>query len=170
MKTQTWTSVSRNTTVRIQKEALRAAVMMDIQLMLMVVGAHVSWTEITLLSKILPLSQSFLLSFTACNTGFWGPSCINICNCRTPDTVCNASLGCAECNPGVTGGSCDQDINECNTTFPCGELATCSNAYGTYVCTCNPGYESIDGNNCTGKTVEIIRFPHAMHGFGSSLT
>ena len=45
------------------------------------------------------------------------------------------------------------DIDECTTELDnCHENATCSNTFGIFHCTCNPGFEG-DGVNCTSKLV-----------------
>ena len=41
------------------------------------------------------------------------------------------------------------DIDECASS-PCDKNATCQNTFGSYVCTCNPGYAG-DGKRCGGE-------------------
>ena len=41
------------------------------------------------------------------------------------------------------------DIYECKGNHSCRVNATCTNAKGSYVCTCHPGYTE-NGRNCTG--------------------
>jgi len=42
------------------------------------------------------------------------------------------------------------DINECQSTNNCSELATCHNIEGDYSCACNIGYSG-GGFNCYGE-------------------
>ena len=47
------------------------------------------------------------------------------------------------------------DTDEC-VIIPrtCHVNATCTNTYGSYVCTCKPGYTG-DGENCTGTVTSL---------------
>lgn len=42
------------------------------------------------------------------------------------------------------------DVDECATSSPCSVNAICSNAPGSYVCVCNPGYTG-NGTVCTSE-------------------
>ena len=49
------------------------------------------------------------------------------------------------------------DIDEC-LSFPCGGpdvAVSCNNTFGDYLCTCKPGYESINKATCTGELADI---------------
>lgn len=55
------------------------------------------------------------------------------------------------------------DINECNTTNDCSINAKCTNFPGSYVCTCNEGYEGSNGTVCEGihiflYSIKLIHF------------
>ena len=74
------------------------------------------------------------------------------------------SLGCNECIPGFTlegdscvcpsgyeqnGVSCD-DVNECaDDPDICGSNSICGNLDGSYHCSCEDGYESVDERDCS---------------------
>ena len=50
------------------------------------------------------------------------------------------------------------DIDECSTlTGLCDDHATCNDSDGSYICTCDNGYEG-DGLNCTGEISRIIQY------------
>ena len=50
------------------------------------------------------------------------------------------------------------DVDECSgAQHNCNVNATCNNTIGTFICTCNPGYEG-DGVNCTSETNIVIVF------------
>ncbi|CAD5124766.1 DgyrCDS13030 [Dimorphilus gyrociliatus] len=90
-----------------------------------------------------------------CPIGTWGENCAFICRCKNAQD-CNVVTGCSDCPPGYTGGSCDQDIDECaNNKFICGN-GNCNNLNGTYECICNPGYHFAYGN-CS-KTDECLEY------------
>ena len=48
------------------------------------------------------------------------------------------------------------DVNECanRTHNNCDENAQCTDTPGSFICTCNPGYEG-NGLNCTSKQIKI---------------
>jgi hypothetical protein len=73
---------------------------------------------------------------------------LNICGVSCGSYVCGGS--CGVCGNGLecSQGNCS-DINECSAPIPaCDANAICSNAVGSYSCTCNEGYEG-DGKTCT---------------------
>ena len=46
----------------------------------------------------------------------------------------------------------DVDLDECEENFAeCSPYATCTNAPGSYICTCKPGYTG-NGFHCKGKS------------------
>ncbi|KAL9970529.1 hypothetical protein ACROYT_G022921 [Oculina patagonica] len=52
------------------------------------------------------------------------------------------------CTSGFTGENCEHDIDECTmNTDDCSPDADCSNAVGSFQCTCNPGFTG-DGKTC----------------------
>ena len=103
---------------------------------------------------------------TSCSTGSVSDSCAPTAPPTGYDAACslascpaNADGGpnCV-CKPGYSGtptwngaswdGTCT-DINECTlTTDNCSEDAVCLNTAGSFVCSCNPGYNG-DGVTCT---------------------
>ena len=55
----------------------------------------------------------WMCALTACDEGYWGAGCAQLCNCKDVTTYCNVTFGCDECLSGWTGGNCDQDVDEC---------------------------------------------------------
>ena len=47
------------------------------------------------------------------------------------------------------------DIDECLNTTTCDANAECNNTYGSFLCTCNAGYEG-NGFTCTGRDWIIV--------------
>ncbi|XP_064469196.1 delta-like protein 1 [Ornithodoros turicata] len=45
------------------------------------------------------------------------------------------------CPPNFTGEHCEDDVNECRTQRPCGRFSICTNLYGSFRCSCMPGFE-----------------------------
>ena len=45
----------------------------------------------------------YIYIYIACEVGFWGEGCTMVCSCLSPSTVCSASTGCADCQPGYEG-------------------------------------------------------------------
>ncbi|KAI0230808.1 hypothetical protein LSAT2_018833 [Lamellibrachia satsuma] len=82
-----------------------------------------------------------------CPDGKWGPQCSRLCNCDTPTTNCTPNAGCTKCPPGVTGGDCYEDLDECLNN-PCGSNASCSNTIGTFHCDCHEGYVQQNLTSC----------------------
>eukprot|EP00933_Yihiella_yeosuensis_P000658 TRINITY_DN10103_c0_g1_i1.p1 TRINITY_DN10103_c0_g1~~TRINITY_DN10103_c0_g1_i1.p1 ORF type:complete len:890 (+),score=119.49 TRINITY_DN10103_c0_g1_i1:43-2712(+) len=81
-------------------------------------------------------------SFTcACKVGFFGNgtncSDINECNSTTHKALIMLQMGNASTNWSVVAGT-----NTCNNL-----TGTCTNTYGSYICTCKPGYAG-DGKEC----------------------
>ena len=52
--------------------------------------------------------------------------------------------------------SCTADTNECLDT-PCHTKANCNNTFGSFFCTCFPGYSG-DGMDCNGMVI-LIKVP-----------
>jgi hypothetical protein len=80
-----------------------------------------------------------------CNSGYSGDgvTCTNIDECATEADNCGAKAGCTE-GDGVTCGNLDEctlEIDDCDAN------AACIDSEGSFVCTCNPGYEG-DGSTC----------------------
>ena len=47
------------------------------------------------------------------------------------------------------------DVDECINMSPCDENEICTNTFGSYNCSCAPGYEQT-GDVCTGKSIIIF--------------
>lgn len=60
-----------------------------------------------------------------------------------PDCVLGQGVcvnGACQCNPGFTGETCADDVNECELRLDgCDHI--CVNTFGSYACACDPGYE-----------------------------
>lgn len=65
----------------------------------------------------------------ACPVGKWGKNCRETCKCSTADD-CSPVTGCKNCPSGYTGGSCDQDIDECIDDTLCKPYGKCKNERG----------------------------------------
>ncbi|XP_012584391.1 PREDICTED: EGF-like module-containing mucin-like hormone receptor-like 2 [Condylura cristata] len=89
-----------------------------------------------------------------CPTASAATACAPWC---PPNSKCVSATTC-RCLPGFSSLSgelitnpleiCD-DINECGppATVSCGKFADCQNTYGSYYCTCFPGYELVSGGS-----------------------
>ncbi|KAI0221529.1 hypothetical protein LSAT2_027169 [Lamellibrachia satsuma] len=82
-----------------------------------------------------------------CPAGQWGAQCMKLCNCKTPDTICDLTFGCEECPIGFYDGDCSTDINECDTK-PCDSRSVCVNTPGTFRCDCEEGYTQFNAITC----------------------
>ena len=102
------------------------------------------------------MSEKF--PFTACGNGLWGPGCVNDCSCLA-GSACDPSTGCEECEAGWTGGSCDEDVDECSShhvNASCVALGgTCFNNLGSYVCRCSNSNAAI-GDICLRKDMQQL--------------
>ncbi|PVD35911.1 hypothetical protein C0Q70_02880 [Pomacea canaliculata] len=87
----------------------------------------------------------------ACAAETFGRNCSSSCTCVTNNTAsCNNVNGSCTCNSGWNGTNCEQDINECEQhSPPCVANLTCVNTNGSYLCVCNPGYQTLLDGNCT---------------------
>ena len=75
-------------------------------------------------------TDSFGDAKCSCAAGYGGVSCQER-QCRN----------CSLCPAGRTGPRCLDDIDECNEgEFPCKNLATCHNTFGSFYCACIPGF------------------------------
>ncbi|CAG5087896.1 Oidioi.mRNA.OKI2018_I69.PAR.g11661.t1.cds [Oikopleura dioica] len=72
-----------------------------------------------------------------CNSGSVLSPCKGNSKCHNTE----GSFFC-ECPPGLTGEYCHWDIDECaeGTQVCDGKTSTCTNAYGSYTCTCKTGF------------------------------
>ena len=62
----------------------------------------------------------FSFSAVACQNGFWGKHCKNVCNCG--GATCNPVSGECMCPPGKMGHYCEQGKVDGNTEIVCGEV------------------------------------------------
>ncbi|KAH9498702.1 hypothetical protein Btru_004609, partial [Bulinus truncatus] len=83
------------------------------------------------------------VSCLKCETPYYGKDCSSVCVCNGHGT-CNSIRGC-ECNPGWTGDSCNQDVNECSTNGACPLGQLCVNTLGSFYCQCAAGYVNASG-------------------------
>lgn len=99
-----------------------------------------------------PLSVTIISVLTVCRSDRFGADCQQQCQCNVANTkTCDHVTGTCTCEPGFTGDTCDNDINECNiNTFVCTEPFTrCDNTIGSYRCVCVDGYTKENGT-CSG--------------------
>ncbi|KAL5014723.1 hypothetical protein ScPMuIL_008993 [Solemya velum] len=82
-----------------------------------------------------------------CEDNYYGQDCQRECQCVNTNTKsCSKDDGKCTCNSGWEGAACDEDIVECTSNL-CQGNATCSDADGSYTCTCNAGYVT-DNEQC----------------------
>ncbi|XP_078502543.1 uncharacterized protein LOC144758218 [Lissotriton helveticus] len=61
------------------------------------------------------------------------------------------------CPPGLTGGACDQDVDECSIgANPCEHFGKCVNTQGSFQCQCGKGYT---GPRCQTDINECLSMP-----------
>ena len=105
----------------------------------------------------------YILLYTTilvCDRKHWGVECSGECRCADYTTICHPETGCEECVDGWTGGSCQEDINECLVEDDvCGDHGICTNHEGGYTCSCELGW-GWDYKQCFGRTkINIFNFP-----------
>lgn len=92
-----------------------------------------------------------------CPPGFTGPQCdvvINPCtatSCINGGTCSPLGGGTFECicPAGLEGSTCQTDINECMATpSPCLNGGTCTNSFGSYMCSCQGEWQGQDCGSC----------------------
>jgi len=45
---------------------------------------------------------------SACEDGYYGPSCVKLCECVSAQGPCDKVTGACRCNPGYWGPRCDR--------------------------------------------------------------
>lgn len=114
-----------------------------------------SWNDC--ISHVVP---SFLtpLPLPACREGTFGANCSSVCACNVTNTLtCDKVKGSCTCHTGWSGPTCNKDVNECQNTSTCLDVAnsTCQNTPGSYVCACNTGYYT-SADQCYGIGFTLI--------------
>lgn len=96
---------------------------------------------------------------SACDGYHWGPDCARVCACDPiGSTYCDPNTGC-QCKRGWGGMTCSEDKNECSQlATPCPSMSTCSNTAGSYLCSCNPGFQMDSSNTCSGEWFWTLSF------------
>lgn len=85
-----------------------------------------------------------------CPKRYWGPNCVNLCECGIGAEKCDPVKGC-QCSAGYEGGTCTNDIDECSRNLGiCQSNEICANTIGSYSCQCLPGYSKVEGT-CESK-------------------
>lgn len=80
----------------------------------------------------------------ACVKFFYGENCETPCKCGRGSKTCDNIQGCV-CEPGWTGESCEQDVDECKSN-PCpGHHDICVNTPGSFRCECISGFRKTNG-------------------------
>ncbi|XP_012935927.1 uncharacterized protein LOC101854936, partial [Aplysia californica] len=88
--------------------------------------------------------QADQTSCSACQHPYYGEDCKSICDCNGHGT-CDSVRGCI-CSDGWKGESCSQDVNECaEKEQPCPDNQVCSNTVGSYTCSCDEGFATVNG-------------------------
>ncbi|KAH9524463.1 hypothetical protein Btru_054653, partial [Bulinus truncatus] len=96
----------------------------------------------------------------ACLFPYYGKNCLHHCNCNGHGT-CNSTTGCV-CDKHWTGPNCTIDVDECLTYHPCPSGQICNNTIGSYICSCPPGTQLVDGN-CQDCTENFYGLSCALH-------
>jgi cysteine-rich repeat protein len=74
--------------------------------------------------------------------------CGSICEAANGSADCVDSVCVVQCDEGYTGAACDEDVAECaDGSALCDANASCTNALGGYICTCNEHFEGT-GSAC----------------------
>ncbi|KAH9524467.1 hypothetical protein Btru_054657 [Bulinus truncatus] len=80
----------------------------------------------------------------ACLFPYYGKNCLHQCNCNGHGT-CNSTTGCV-CDEHWSGPNCTTDVDECLIYHPCPSGQICNNTIGSYICSCPPGTQLVDGH------------------------
>ncbi|XP_060592999.1 uncharacterized protein LOC132747595 [Ruditapes philippinarum] len=99
---------------------------------------------------------------TECDSTHFGVNCVQTCSCVAANTdVCDKISGECTCAGGWTGTTCNENIDECQTTNICNDtLKTCADTDGSYTCSCIEGYTANSDNVCIDKD-ECLLGTHA---------
>lgn len=82
------------------------------------------------------------------------------CNCGPNANSCDTQTGICLCKTGFQGLTCSDDINECSGSpgVTCPSNSHCVNSQGSYLCSCDKGYQQDASGNCVQFKRQKVRF------------